>query len=104
MRSSTEVAAVTLVPCDDTRPLFRRGFALGRRWLDEVLGGVTIDEIADRERCTNAWVAGSSVLSRARLAPAQVPRTTPEEWPAYPFAHREGSTGRVRAGWSSQGS
>jgi DNA-binding response OmpR family regulator len=35
---------------------FRHGFALGRRWL--VLGGVTINEIADRERCTKRLGSG----------------------------------------------
>ena len=47
-----------------------RSIALGRRWLDEVLGGATIDEIADRERCTKRHVADT--LPLAFLAPGLV--------------------------------
>ena len=47
-----------------------RSIALGRRWLDEVLGGATIDEIADRERCTKRRLADT--LPLAFLAPGLV--------------------------------
>ncbi len=47
-----------------------RSIALGHRWLDEVLGGATIDEIADRERCTKRNVADT--LPLAFLAPGLV--------------------------------
>jgi site-specific DNA recombinase len=41
----------------EARTVLLRSIALGRRWLDEVLGGATIEEIADRERCTKRHVA-----------------------------------------------
>ena len=44
-----------------------RSIALGRRWLDEVLGGATLDQIAVRERCTKRHIA--STLPLALLAP-----------------------------------
>ena len=47
-----------------------RSIALARRWLDEVLGGATIDEIADRERCTKRHMADT--LPLAFLAPGLV--------------------------------
>ena len=47
-----------------------RSIALGRLWLDEVLGGATVDEIADRERCTKRHVADT--LPLAFLAPGLV--------------------------------
>ena len=52
------------------RTVLLRSIGLGRRWLDEVLGGVTIDEIADRERCTKRHVADT--LPLAFLAPGLV--------------------------------
>jgi site-specific DNA recombinase len=54
----------------EARTVLLRSIALGRRWLDEVLGGVTIDEIADRERCTKRHVADT--LPLAFLAPGLV--------------------------------
>jgi hypothetical protein len=54
----------------EARTVLLRSIALGRRWLDEVLGGATIDEIADRERCTKRHVADTVPL--ALLAPGIV--------------------------------
>ena len=54
----------------EARTVLLRSIALGRRWLDEVLGGATIDEIADRERCTKRHVADT--LPLAFLAPGLV--------------------------------
>ena len=51
----------------EARTVLLRSIALGRRWLDEVLGGATIDEIADRERCTK----------RHGHSPARVPGSGP---------------------------
>jgi site-specific DNA recombinase len=44
-----------------------RSVALGRRWLDEMLGGSRLDEIAVRERCTKRHV--SNTIPLAFLAP-----------------------------------
>ncbi len=54
----------------EARTVLLRSIALGRRWLDEVLGGATIDEIADPERCTKRHVADT--LPLAFLAPGLV--------------------------------
>ena len=44
-----------------------RSIALGRRWLEEVLAGTRINEIARREGCTEQHVANNIPL--AFLAP-----------------------------------
>ena len=51
----------------EARTVLLRSIALGRRWLDEVLGGATVDEIAARERCTQRHVMNTIPL--AFLAP-----------------------------------
>ena len=51
----------------EARTVLLRSIALGRRWLDEVLGGSTLDQIADREGCTKRHVAKTIPL--AFLAP-----------------------------------
>jgi hypothetical protein len=64
----------------EARAVLLRSIALGRRWLDELLGGSTPDQIAVRERCTKRHVANTIPL--AFLAPdlvravihAQLPR------------------------------
>jgi len=49
------------------RTVLLRSIAFGRRWLDEVIAGSTIDQIAARERCTKQHVANNIPL--AFLAP-----------------------------------
>ncbi|MCC2654520.1 MAG: hypothetical protein K0Q60_4686, partial [Microvirga sp.] len=44
-----------------------RSIALGRRWLDEVLAGTSIDEIASREDCTKQHVANNIPLVSSLL-------------------------------------
>ena len=64
----------------EARTVLLRSIALGRRWLGEVLGGSTIDQIAMREGYTKRHVAKTIPL--AFLAPdlvravieARVPR------------------------------
>ena len=51
----------------EARTVLLRSIALGRRWLDEVLGGATLDHIALRERCTKRHIA--STIPLALLAP-----------------------------------
>jgi DNA invertase Pin-like site-specific DNA recombinase len=51
----------------EARTVLLRSIALARRWLDEVLGGSTLDEIAVREGCTTRHVAKTIPL--AFLAP-----------------------------------
>jgi site-specific DNA recombinase len=51
----------------EARTVLLRSIALGRRWLDEVLGGSTPEEIAVRESCTKRHVA--STIPLAFLAP-----------------------------------
>ena len=51
----------------EARTVLLRSIALGRRWLDEVLGGATLDQIAVRERCTKRHIA--STIPLALLAP-----------------------------------
>ena len=51
----------------EARIVLLRSIALGRRWLDEVLAGSSIDEIAQREGCTKQHVANNIPL--AFLAP-----------------------------------
>ena len=49
----------------EARTVLLRSIALGRRWLDEVLGGSTLDEIAERD--------GYTETSRCQDDPAGVP-------------------------------
>jgi site-specific DNA recombinase len=51
----------------EARAVLLRSIAFGRRWLDEVLGGSTPDEIAAREGCTKRHVINTIPL--AFLAP-----------------------------------
>ena len=51
----------------EARIVLLRSMALGRRWLDEVLAGTSMDEIARREGCTKQHVANNIPL--AFLAP-----------------------------------
>jgi hypothetical protein len=51
----------------EARIVLLRSIALGRRWLDEVLGGPSVDRIAARERCTKRHVINTIPL--AFLAP-----------------------------------
>ena len=60
----------------EARTVLLRSIALGRRWLDEVLGGATIDEIADRERCTKRHVADTLPLARWTSLPRSHSRET----------------------------
>ena len=64
----------------EARTVLLRSIALGRRWLGEVLGGLTVDQIAIREGYTTRHIAKTIAL--AFLAPdlvravieARVPR------------------------------
>jgi hypothetical protein len=51
----------------EARTVLLRSIALGRRWLEEVLGGTSVDQIAARERCTKRHVVNTVPL--AFLAP-----------------------------------
>jgi site-specific DNA recombinase len=51
----------------EARAVLLRSIAFGRLWLDEVLGGTTVDQIAARERCTKRHVTNTIPL--AFLAP-----------------------------------
>jgi hypothetical protein len=51
----------------EARTVLLRSIALGRRWLDEVLHGATVDQIAAREGCTSRHV--TNTISLAFLAP-----------------------------------
>ena len=51
----------------EARAVLLRSIALGRRWLAEVLGGSTLDQIAIREGCTRRHIAKTIPL--AFLAP-----------------------------------
>jgi site-specific DNA recombinase len=51
----------------EARTVLLRSIALGRRWLDEVLGRATLDQIAVRERCTKRHI--TCTIPLAFLAP-----------------------------------
>ena len=51
----------------ESRTVLLRSIALARKWLDEVLGGSTADQIALRERCSKRHIANTIPL--AFLAP-----------------------------------
>ena len=71
----------------EARTVLLRSIALGRRWLDEVLAGASIDEIASREDCTKQQPS-SSGLPRSRTGRSPPPRysttrrssPTPSTW------------------------
>jgi site-specific DNA recombinase len=54
----------------EARTVLLRSVALGRRWLDQILAGTSVHEIAAREGCTNQHVANAIPL--AFLAPEVV--------------------------------
>ncbi len=47
----------------EARTVLLRSIALGRRWVDQLLAGTTIDEIAAREGCTKQYVANAIPLA-----------------------------------------
>jgi hypothetical protein len=51
----------------EARAVLLRSIALGRRWLDDVLRGATVDDVAARERCTSRHV--TNTIGLAFLAP-----------------------------------
>ena len=77
----------------EARTVLLRSIALGRRWLDEVLGGTSVDQIAARERCTKRHVINTIPL--AFLAPEDRPRHH-RRAPAARDQHQEHRRARAR--------
>ena len=44
----------------EVRTVLLRSIALGRRWLDQVLAGTSVDEVAALEGCTKQHVANAA--------------------------------------------
>src|SRR3954453_3460378 len=57
----------------EARTVLLRSIALARRWLDQTLGGSTLDEIAVRERCTKRHVSNTIPLAFLAKTPSRDP-------------------------------